>query len=186
MQRALKGFLIFASMIVGLARAGDAAIMYEATYIGGDTWEYNYTVENDMLPGDIEEFTIFFDLDHYDNLGSASAPSDWDPLVIQPDGSLPHDGFYDALALGPGIAPGDSLGGFSVLFDFLGTGTPGSQTFDVVDPFTFDTLASGTTVLTPPVSEPVPEPGTIVLLGTGLLSSIGLHRRKSGKRIATS
>ena len=97
----------------------------------------------------------------YDNLSVTTPLADWDEIAINPDASIPDDGFYDAIALVAGIAPGDTLSGFSVQFDWLGAGTPGNQFFDVVDSGTFDVLESGETVL---ASAPVPEPATLWLM----------------------
>jgi hypothetical protein len=138
--------------------------------LGGGSFEYEYSVTNDTLAVDIEEFTIFFEVGLYENLSATSTPADWDPLVIQPDTAIPDDGFYDALALVSGISPSDTLGGFGVSFDWLGSGTPGAQFFEVVDPITFAALDSGTTT-------PVPEPATLLLLGSGLVSLACFRKR---------
>jgi hypothetical protein len=142
-------------------------INYDINNLAGNTWEYTYTVSNDTLGVDIKEFTIFFEVGLFENLVASSTPLLWDPLTIQPDPGLPDDGFYDALALGPGIAPSDSLGGFSVQFDFLGAGTPGSQFFEVIDPSTFNTLDSGFTQV-------IPLPAAIWLFASGLIGVFGL------------
>jgi hypothetical protein len=117
-------FSIFAAA-PGISYA--TSVTYDVQNLGGTTWEYTYTVANDTLGVDIEEFTIWFELGLYENLVATATPADWDPLAIDPDPGIPDDGFYDALALVAGITPGGSLGGFSVSFDFLGAGTPGSQ-----------------------------------------------------------
>jgi len=165
---------------------GNSAIANIITYtvdnIGGNTWQYNYTVTNE-LAFDIEEFTVYFDLGLYENLAVTGSAVDWDPLVIQPDPLLPDDGFFDALALVAGIAPGDSLGGFSVSFDFLGVGTPGDQFFDIVDPFTFDSLASGITELRDAdVSVPEPTSTSLIALGLFLIAFYSKRRRLSLKQ----
>ena len=116
---------------------------------------------------DIEEFTIWFDMDLFENLGVAVAPAGWDPLIIEPDPDIPpagDDGFYDALALVAGIAPSVSLAGFSVQFDYLGIGTPGDQFFEIINPTTFSTLDDGFTQ-----SAVVPIPAAIWLFGSGLV-----------------
>lgn len=82
--------------------------------------------------------------------------------MVQPDQGLPDDGFFDTLALGPGITTGGSLGCFALSFNRLGAGAPGRRRFEIVDPDTFEVLISGTT-------SPVPAPPTVWLLGTGLL-----------------
>ena len=171
--------MIKRKMLTGVAwlllvsfQSAATTITYDVTNISGDVWEYNYTVNNDMLGVDIEEFTVYFDFGVYDNLSFASAPATWDPLVIQPDSfqGTNDPGFYDALALSAGIAPGNSLGIFSVRFDYLAAGTPGSQYFEIVDPFDFSVLDSGQT-------SPVPIPAAIWLFGSGLIGLVGFARR---------
>ncbi|WP_428357640.1 IPTL-CTERM sorting domain-containing protein [Methyloprofundus sp.] len=43
------------------------------------------------------------------------------------------------------MPPGSILAGFSITFDYLGTGTPGSQVFDIINPDTFVTVDNGVT-----------------------------------------
>jgi len=149
-------------------------ITYDVNNISGTTWTYDFEVFNDSLSSGLEEFTVFFEVNAYQNLSVVATPSGWDPLAIQPDPTLPDDGFFDALALtAGGLVPGDSLGGFIVQFDFLGIGTPGSQAFDVVDPVTFATLDSGFTQ-----AAVVPVPAAVWLFGSGLVMFSGALRRR--------
>ena len=146
----------------------------------GEYRQYDYTVTNDTLSIDIEEFSIYFDSAAYTNLATVTdLPAGWDSLVIQPELSLPtpDDGFYDSLALISGIAPGDVLGGFSVMFDFIGSGMPGAQSWEILNPFTFATLDQGVTVSN--AVTPVPEPDMRWLLLVGLLAGYVANVRRS-------
>jgi hypothetical protein len=162
---------IMIGFIVTMANGVRATtILYDLSNLGGTTWEYTYTVTNDSMSSAIEEFTIYFNLGSYDNLAATSSLASWDQLAINPDPSLPADGFYDALTLATGIAPGATESGFSVSFDWLVAGIPGSQLFDVFDPITFDVVDSGNTAV-------IPEPGTFLLLGSGIIGLIGIRKR---------
>ena len=152
--------------------ASATSIFYDVSNISGSTWEYTYTVSNDTLGLNIDEFTVYFDFGLYQNLAPVSAPATWDPLVVEPDNFLGNDGFYDALALSGGVTPGNSIGSYSVRFDYLGTGTPGSQRFEVVDPTTFDVLDSGLTSL-------IPVPAAVWLFASGLIGLTVIARRKA-------
>lgn len=161
--------IVLSILIISTIQSANATtIAYDINNISGNTWEYAYTVTNDTLGIDIEEFTIYFGEGLYENLVVGSTPVSWDPIVIDPDSQIPDDGFYDALALTGGITSGASLGGFSVQFDYLGTGTPGVQWFDIVDPDTFFAIDSGITQLVA-----VPLPATVWLLVSGMLALFG-------------
>ena len=169
--------IVAISLFFNWASVGATTVSYAVSNVSGNTWEYTYTVANDMLATDIDEFTVYFGLGLYENLVATAAPATWDPLIVQPDPSIPpsgDDGFYDALALSTGIEPGASLGGFSVKFDYLGTGVPGSQFFEIINPATFATLDSGFTQV-------IPLPAAIWLFVTGLLSMFGLGAARYGK-----
>jgi len=171
-------------MLTLIAMLGVAAtvhsnpIYYEVNFdYGTGLYEYEYTVDNQTIEP-IEEFTIWFDLGLYDTLSITGNPSlDWDGIAAQPDPSLPDDGYADWLIYGEAISVGSALSGFSVSFDWLGIGTPGSQFFEIVDPITFDVLSSGDTQ---PLqsSAPVPEPSTMLLIGVGLAFIVGREKKK--------
>ena len=148
-------------------------ILYQSSELGAGRWQYSYDVPNISLINPIEEFTSWFDFNLDKNLAveSPTTPVDWDQIVWQPEPEPPFqdDGGYDAKALVAGIAVGQTLGDFSVSFDWLGVGRPGSQPYEIIDPQTFETIDSGQTI---------PEPATLLLLGLGVLA----QRRKSWPR----
>ena len=118
--------LTIASLFSGTTSSGpatgtpDVEIVYTLTLNGtGTGGTYEWTVINNSLAV-VEEFSIFFDFMVFSTLSNPKAPMGWDPLVLPPDPLLPEDGLFDALAdPGPGIAQGQSLGGFSVDFTFV-------------------------------------------------------------------
>ncbi|MFT3816444.1 MAG: PEP-CTERM sorting domain-containing protein [Rubrivivax sp.] len=183
LQRLLPAAAIAVAMAswLGLAanRVQAATISYTLTSLGGQDWQYSYIVGNDDgSPASLEEFTIYFGAGLYGNLQLTASPPGWDGLLIQPDDALPAAGFLDGLASGTGLSAGESLGGFSVSFTYLGSGTPGSQHYDIVDPLTFAVLASGSTALAvappppPPPDGTVPEPGTLSMLSLAALMAV--------------
>jgi hypothetical protein len=138
-------------------------ILFSTNNLGADRWEYVYTVENKGLQQGINEFTIWFDVDSYDKLtiNTPNPPANnWDVIIWQPEPLLDDDGGYDALAKGLSIGVGQSVTGFSVSFNWSGTGLPGPQYYEIIDPGSFETIESGWTV---------PEPATIMLFVFGFL-----------------
>jgi hypothetical protein len=173
-MRIWKSFL--ATLVLSASNLADATIIYfDVTEIDASTqrWQYDFTVENNTLAAAITEFTVFFELGQYANLTIVASPASWDSLVTQPDPALPDDGFFDSLALAGGIAPGATLGGFSVSFNFLGVGTPGPQSFDILDA-DFNVVDSGRT--RPNGMVAVSAPGSLALFVVALLA-MGVARR---------
>lgn len=156
-------FLILGALFSLALPAQATTIFYSVSLVSGNTYEYSYLAQNDSLSFPVDEITIFFDAAQFENLQPATVPSGWDPLVVQPDLLLADDGFFDAIALGPSdaIQPGLGLGGFSIRFDWLGSGAPGTQPFEIRDAITFDLVDTGFTV-------PIPEPTSALLIGFGL------------------
>lgn len=164
----LKRFLNFIILFFLLGATVQAAtITYETTHIGGTQWRYDYRVSNDILPTPIEEFSIFFSNGLYANLLDVSTASGWNILVIPPDSAIPASGFLDALAMAGGVFPSATESGFSIAFDYLGSGTPGSQDFSIVDPTSFDQLCGGNTSML--VAVPIPSMVWLLIAGLPLL-----------------
>lgn len=170
-------FAGLASLLVS-GHAAATAITYEVTQLDGDTWRYDYTLDNDTLGSTLGEFTVYFGLGDYFNLDALITPAGWTGFIAQPDPLLPDDGFFDLLATNGGIPAGQSLGGFSIVFDWLASGTPGSQRFDIIEPESFTTLESGLTIRAS-ASTSVPEPSSLLLLIAGLVTISWMQRRRA-------
>jgi hypothetical protein len=95
-------------------------IDYTLDNLGGSSYQYNYTFKNNTLDFDVDQFSIYYDLDLYENLAVTGQPADWIADYYQPDPFLPDDGFFDAYTFLSPIAEGESLGGFSVIFNWTG------------------------------------------------------------------
>ena len=171
-------FLLIMFFLMPWSISQASPIYYEANNLSGNSWEYTYTVDN-QLDTPIDGFTIWFDLGVYENLLITGSPNwDWDGFAAQPDSSLPDDGFADWLTFGLPINPGEVLAGFTVSFDYLGTATPGEQFFETFD-YDFNLLSEGyTEQMASTASASVPEPGTLLLFGLGIA---GLLWRRTQK-----
>lgn len=185
--------------VLGPLQAAAMTITYTVTNISGNRYQYDYTVNNnapsvspavewiyilfantpiDLQPDGIPDHTI------YENLAVTASPANWDLLVLPPGAD---DGVLDALALpGPGIAPGSSLGGFSVAFDWWGPGTPGAQPFAIWATNATTTLPPDCSHTSPVGSDPlacgmtaaaIPTPAAIWLF-TSALAGLGVLRRR--------
>jgi len=182
----ITGLLVALASSLLIAHSANAQVSYTATDISGSTWEYNYTITNN-LGVNLTEFTTFFTQGLYTNLDVLSAPSNWEggggALAIDPDPSIPADGFFDAEASDAGLAPGASQSGFSVEFTYLGTGTPGAQLFNFVDSSSFATLEAGNTTLSSgSVSVPEIDPASWTAAMTLLLGTLALLRGRKTAR----
>ena len=159
--------------VTSIASAGlETQISYEVEGIGANRWQYTYDVSNTSLAEGISAFTIWFDLNKYEDLtitSPAELASDWDQLVLQPDPQLLDDGLFDVLAIGDSIDVGQSVPGFSVSFDWMGQGEPDTQFYEVINPDTYEVTANGFTV---------PEPTSMLIFG--LASFLARARRKRG------
>lgn len=177
----LLAVIVFVGIgIVNPLSAHAVEVRYTVESISASDWRYNYTLDNDSLSVDIEEFTIYFDRALYTNLAVDITPADWDSLVVQPDNGIPANGYFDSLALVEGIKPGDTLSGFSVSFTYLGLTAPGSQPFEIIDPSSFNVIDSGSTSL-------IPEPNAYLLLIAGLAvlcTFSGIRTQRSMRRVA--
>ncbi|MFT3818345.1 MAG: hypothetical protein QM750_12040 [Rubrivivax sp.] len=167
--------------LAALSTVSQAALVgVSYSLLSGSTWQASFSFSNgageDPAPG----LTVFFDEALYANLANAVAPAGWDPLVVQPDLVL-GAGFFDAYVYddADALQPGQTLSGFSVQFDFLGTGAPGTLGYEF---YRFDgndlvSLQTGTTITVPAAD--LPEPATAWLGAAALLGLLGASRRRA-------
>lgn len=166
--------LAMLSALPSLAHAASVSASY--SLLSGNTWQASFNFSNGPADPTAFGLTVFFDPTNYANLSNPVAPANWDPLVTQPDALL-GDGSFDVYALTPAAAlqPGQTLGGYSVRFDFLGTGTPGRLDYEFysLENGSFVSLQTGQTV-----TVTVPEPTTLWLGAAALVGLVGTSRRK--------
>jgi hypothetical protein len=185
LPRVFTAALLAAATLVAMGSAQAALVTTQSTQLSGTQWQLNFTFTNDGAPAAIEGVTVYFDQALYANLSDATAPAGWDPLVFQPDGGLGSDGAYDVLALDPAdaLTPGQSLAGFSVRFDFLGSVLPSTWSYDLyrMDPTSgeVEILGSGRTVEAV-TTVPLPATLALALLGLGLMRTP--RRRRAARR----
>ncbi len=168
------------SVLLSAGSVSAATIGYEVTHLSGNLWEYQYSVSD--LSGitflaNETTIDINFDQSLYGTLSNGVTNSDFDLVLLQPPSQPPGaPGQYSAQAL---IDNPSLTGDFSVEFQYLGTGTPGSQPFtiDNYDPttgFLMGTVARGTTSL----PDTVPEPSVLLMCCAGFVAIALLRWRR--------
>jgi hypothetical protein len=163
-----------------------ARIDYQVTEIDAtsNTWQFAYTVSGVTFgnsgSGTPSEFVVSFDPALYSNLGpSPTSPNaDWFVFTTPTDPITPADGEYNAQALVDSASIADV---FSISFVWQGAGTPGSQSFQLLDA-NFAVVDSGQTTLSDSGgggTTPMPEPATLLLFAscTAALSALRFARR---------
>ena len=173
-------WLMLGAALFPFSMAQATVVEFDATSLGGNLWQYSYTITNTSPSLSFNELTVYFDYGRYSSLSLLAAPVGWDPIVIQPDTGIPADGYYDVLNLSGPLAPGESISGFSVSFSYLATGVPGAQPFDLIDASTFALVYAGTTSAATVAAVPEPETYAMMLLGLGILGVTA--RRRTGLR----
>ena len=160
-------FLFFSGFSFGVPGEVDldSEIWFEASELIGGRWQYTYEVSNINIWAGIDEFTIYFASGLYDNLTVETdgvLAATWDEIVWDPIVAVGIAGGYDVLAEVLPIGPAMTASGYSVSFDWLGEGMPGSQYYEIVNPDTFEPIDTGWTI---------PEPCTLLLFGLGAIIS---------------
>lgn len=171
---------VVGALLLPFSAANAGVVDYTVTNISGNQWRYDYTINNPTPALAFDEVTIYFAEGVYELLTDATAPAGWDALAIDPDSGIPADGFYDVLNLAGLLGDGETVTGFSVSFNFLGAGTPGAQSFDLILSQDFSITYSGRTAAFGTPGQ-VPEPTS---LGLALIALGGvLVARRSLTRV---
>jgi hypothetical protein len=177
-----------AALLAVTANAYATIIEYDVLDLGGSNYRSTYTVINDgsLGPGvPITLFDIEFDPSLYLESSltittPAALQAQWDELIFPSVPGLPA--VYDVFALGGGVAHGASVSGFSIEFQWLGSGLPGSQLFQIYD---VDPVTGATTLLETGLTRaraiPMPEPQTSWLLMLGAVGILGAAGRRAGR-----
>ena len=171
MKRILKFAAALFFALCMIQAAGAAVVFeYDLTNIGGDRWQYDYTITNNN-DWNIEAFTIRFDSGLYDELYVESKPTGWDTIFGDP--FIYNDGEVTAWYEDTWLLPGEMLAGLSVSFNWLDLDKiPGTQLFEILS-LDGQVLEYGRTE----GPSDVPEPQTFALLGTGLIGLAAFYRR---------
>lgn len=143
-------------------------INYVETHLGSGQWQYDFTVTNNADPTLESDYTLYDIFFTVNDLSAYSGPAGWD-ITANPSS------FVDFYSSDPAydIQAGTSLSGLSLTFDT----SLGTLPFDVLfwnptgDPIAYAGRLEVNTA-------PVPEPATMLLLGTGLTGLVGARTRK--------
>lgn len=166
---------MIALLIITAAPSAKAdGVEYQATIVSGNEWQYAYTLTGTPLNAN-QGLTVFFDPALTLNLTNASldainpasvAATAWSSFTIPYDPTLSSDGYYTALAL---INADTTADGFAVDFNYLGSGSPGSQAFSIdqydANGNLISNLQTGETTPLTTVATPEPGTGSLLILG---------------------
>ena len=190
MKKIVLSLVAACTLLVALLRVAEATtIRYEAINLpdntpGEDLWQYRYQVSQFTFLLDYG-FDILFEVAEGYRFGDLVDPqppnANWDVMAIQADPNVPDPGRYEAIAL----IDQASLADFFTL-NFIwrgGSGVPGSQRFEVFEILNnnFVVQERGRTI---PLTQPIPEPDVLGLVGIGLLGLSGLRLGGLGKSAA--
>jgi hypothetical protein len=155
-------------LLFSLASAAQATtISYSLNALGGNRYSYDYILTATAAEP-LEAFNIYFPFHEYANLAPGNLPVGWLAMLTQPDPALYVDGIFSAESINGQIPTGVPTAGFSIEFDWIGSGLPGRQGYNFTDARTGGNVWIGGTVQ-------VPEPGTLGL-SLLMLGLIGYRR----------
>ncbi|MEN6384196.1 MAG: hypothetical protein ABFD79_03265 [Phycisphaerales bacterium] len=164
----MKRFINMTIILIFTQFTQATVIKYSFNNLDSGNFEYVYTITNDTLTVPIEQLTIWFDQQFYNNLQIVFQPhlaNDFDEIILPATGLGVPLG-YDVLAISGGINIGQSVSGFSIRFNWLGDGLPGTQHYEIIVPATNHTIDSGFTI---------PEPATLLLLSLSFVINKGVR-----------
>lgn len=181
-------------MVFCLAQTGSASIMYSVTDGTGPRYGLAFDVKNESSSG-VSGFAIFFGQTDDDGLsftnwnecnsfspddtgtGPESQPAGWFSYSFEPSPAFYDPGQFNSEINTGVLASGASATGFNVTFNWTGTGSYARLWYELYDE-NLEVAESGYTELKDPGTNVVPEPGTILLLGFGLLGTAAISRKK--------
>src|SRR5688572_18332096 len=115
--------------------ASAVAITYQSVDVpdvvpGQDLWRYEFLVSGNFVA--FGGFNVLFSPSLYRSLENPppAVNADWFATTLEPNPALPANGLYTATALTANPSLSDL---FTLTFQFLGTGAPGEQPFEVFD-----------------------------------------------------
>jgi hypothetical protein len=176
--------------VVGLVPSpADAApiarLQYTETALADGLFQYDYTLFNladasSASDAGLDIWDVFLTFSDADTLVSSALPPGWSEIA--------GIGFFDATSQQPGasplgtdLSPGESLTGFRLVFDAAVGSLPFTATF--ANPLGPEpNVGYDGTAVAAETPAPVPEPASILLLGTGLVALAERRRRIQRQR----
>lgn len=159
--------LLFSLLCLVSAASQATTIHYSLNPLGGNRYSYDYTITA-TPDAPLASFNIYFPFDEYANLAPGNLPPGWLAMLSQPDPAWYMNGIFSAESTNGPIPVNVPLAGFSIAFDWIGSGLPARQGYDFNDG-TGNTWIGGTVQ--------VPEPGSLAL-SAWMLGLIGYRRRR--------
>ncbi|MEJ7710273.1 MAG: PEP-CTERM sorting domain-containing protein [Pyrinomonadaceae bacterium] len=166
-------------MFAASTKADSIRVLYSEINLGGGLFQYDYTFFNDLNPAtftDSNLYDVSFTLNSSATGAAVLLPSSWEQIQAT--------GLLNVFAVNVGappegneIAPSTSLAGFRFLFDYRAGNLPFTASVtnpaDLDQPLVFNGVSA-------PAS--IPEPATLILLGTGLGGIVLKVRKRLGEK----